>query len=511
MAISTNNKRIAKNTLYLYFRMLLIMVVNLFSVRILLKILGVEDYGIYNVVGGIVVMFSFLSGTLASASQRFLSFELGRNNILKLKQIFSLTLLSYFFLAIVIMILSETVGLYLLNEELNLPPDRMGAANWIYQFSILAFIVTIITTPYQAVIIAREKMAIYAYISLLDSVLKLFVIFFLYTLTSLDKLKIYSILTFGVTLVICLIYQFYCRRKFTECKFCFYWNWDDLSRILAFAWWNMVGAIAHILRNQGINILLNIFFNPAINTARAIAYQVNAAITSFTDNFYTAVRPQIIKTYSVGDMSGMHTLILSSSKFSFFLMMILTIPLLFETNYILGLWLDTVPEYTVLFCRLVMLNAMIDIFNAPLVNAMQATGRIREYQLSVNILALSNLPIAYLFLRNGFLPQITMIISIVISIISFVPRLYLAHKVANISIKQFCSKVLLIVYPVFVLSGLFPFFLSKMMDESFYRFLIIGMSTVFFSLFFIYVVGLTKHEKNFVVCVIRKKFHVYKK
>lgn len=509
MAISTNNKLIAKNTLYLYFRMLLIMLVNLFSVRILLKALGIEDYGIYNVVGGIVVMFSFLSGTLASASQRFLSFELGRNNMLKLKQTFSLILLSYLLLVVVIIILSETVGLYFLNKELNFPPNRMEAANWVYQFSILSFMATIITSSYQAVIITREKMTIYAYVSILDSVLKLLIIFFLLILPSSDKLKLYSVLTFGVTLIICLGYQCYCRHKFPECKFYYYWNWSDLKHIMAFAWWNMIGAMANILRNQGINMLLNVFFNPVVNAARAIAYQVNAAITSFTDNFYTAVRPQIIKTYSVGDISGMHSLIFSSSKFSFFLMMILALPLLFETNYVLCLWLGTVPEYAVLFCRLVIINTMIDIFNTPLVNAMQATGRIKEFQLSVSVLILFNLPIAYLFLKNGFPPQVTMIISIVISIICFFPRLYFAHRVANISIKLFCFKVLLVVYSVSILSALFPFLLGKMMDECFLRFFLVGITTVFSSLFFIYFIGLTGQEKNFVLHVIKNNIHVF--
>jgi O-antigen/teichoic acid export membrane protein len=274
--------------------MILTMLVSLYTVRVVLNTLGVVDYGIYNVVGGVVAMFSFLSSTMASASQRFFAFELGRRDYDKLKQAFSLTLLIYIGIAILILVLSETVGLWFLNTQMTVPEERMNAANWVYQFSIFSFIMTILTVPYNSAIIAREHMKVYAYVSIIEVVLKLIIVYLL-VFFSFDKLKLYAVLTFFVACLITFIYRTYCKRRFKECIYFFYWDANKFKEILSFAWWNMIGAMANIFKTQGINILLNVFFNPVINAARAIAFQVNSALTNFTNNFYMAVRPQITK------------------------------------------------------------------------------------------------------------------------------------------------------------------------------------------------------------------------
>jgi O-antigen/teichoic acid export membrane protein len=285
LSSTENNKRIAKNTLMLYFRMLLIMGVSLYTVRIVLNTLGVEDYGIYNVVGGIVVMFSFLSNTMASASQRFFAFELGRKDYDQLKKTFSMTVTIYLIIAVIILILAETLGLWFLNTQLSIPVERMETANWVYQFTIFSFMMTMLTVPYNAAIVAHERMNVYAYVSIVEAFLKLLIVYIL-VLFSYDKLKLYAILMFGVTTFITLIYRTYCKRQFQECSYNFYWEKPLFKELIGYSGWNLFGAIAGILNNQGINILLNIFFGPIVNAARAIAYQVNTAVNQFVTNFF---------------------------------------------------------------------------------------------------------------------------------------------------------------------------------------------------------------------------------
>ena len=445
---SENNKRIAKNAALLYFRMLITMLVSLFTVRIVLDVLGVVDYGIYNVVAGVVTMFSFLSGTMASASQRFFAYEIGSDNILKLRKIFSVTFTIYVLIALVVLLLTETIGLWFLNHKMVLPEDRIEAANWVYQFAILSFVLTIMAIPYQAVIIAREKMKIYAYVSIIEVTLKLLIVLLL-LLFSIDKLKLYSVLMFISAGIVAFIYRSYCKNKFNEATYSFSNDKELYREILSYSGWNILGSLSVVFKNQGVNILLNLFFNPAINAARGIAFQINAILLNFSNSFYTAVRPQITKSYASGDTLYMRNLVFQSSKFAFFLMMILTIPLLLETKFVLTLWLKELPDYVVVFSQLVMINSLIEVMNMPLVSAIQATGRMKLYQTTISVLLLMNLPISYFFLKLGFAPESTMIISILISIISFIPRLIICQKIAFIPAFLYAKDVVLRVIGVF--------------------------------------------------------------
>ena len=317
MVTIENNKRIAKNTLLLYFRMMIIMFVSLYTVRLVLSTLGVVDYGIYSVVGGIVVMFSFLSNTMASASERFFAFEIGRNDMLQLHRTFNLTVIIYFIIALFVLIISETIGLWFLNTKMVIPQNRMIAANWIYQFSILSFLVTILTIPFNAIIIAREKMSIYAYVGIVEVIFKLAILYFL-TILQADKLKLYSVLIFISSCITSTIYVAVCYNKFMESRFYFYWDKKLFKSMFGYSSWMLMGSITYLLSNHGLNILINIFFGPTVNAARGIAYQVNNAISSFSSNFYTSVRPQIVKAYASDNNIYMINLVMQSSKFSFF-------------------------------------------------------------------------------------------------------------------------------------------------------------------------------------------------
>ncbi|WP_372933969.1 lipopolysaccharide biosynthesis protein [Mariniphaga sediminis] len=504
MTPSENNKRIAKNTLMLYFRMLLIMGVSLFTVRVVLDTLGTIDYGIYNVVGGIVLMFSFLSGTMAAASQRFFAFELGRDNMEQLKKIFAITMTIYAIIAIIIFALAETLGLWFLKHKMSIPPERMEATLWVYQFSILSFMMTLFTIPYNAAIIAHENMKIYAWVSIAEALLKLIVIYLL-VVFSVDKLKLYAVLMFGVTVFITFIYRYYCSKKFEECRFSFYWEGSLFNEIIGFSGWNLFGSMAAVFKNQGINILLNIFFDPAINAARAIAYQVNSAIYQFVTNFSTAVNPQITKYYAGRQKNQMVRLVFQSSKFSYFLLFIFSIPILLETQFVLGLWLKELPEYVVLFTRLVIINALVDSLVGPLVTSALATGRIKKYQIIVGGTMLLNLPISYFFLKLNFPPQTTMYIAIIIAIVNLGLRLILLKKMIQFPTRSYIFDVIFKIIISSILAYIIPLILMYKMEGGLVRFIFVTIISIISTVVVIYCVGLSGGERKIVLDFAKNK------
>ncbi|NJN24865.1 MAG: oligosaccharide flippase family protein [Cyclobacteriaceae bacterium] len=416
--ITDNNKRIAKNTLMLYLRMFLTMAVSLFTVRIVLKTLGAVDYGLYNVVGGVVAMLTILSSSMAPASQRFFSFELGKENNIQLKRTFSLTLSIYFIFGVILLILAETVGLWFLKTKMEIPADREFASFWVYQFSIASFLVTIIAIPYNAAIIAHENLKVFAYISILEVILKLAVVYLLLVF-NYDKLIVYSILLFFTTLIINSIYRIYCVRKYSECKYEFYWDKDLFKSLLGFSGWTLFGVFARMLNNQGINILLNIFFGPVVNATRAIASRVSSVVNQFVTNFLKAVQPQITKNYAGGEKVKMMKLVFQSTRFSFYMLLLVTIPILFEANFILTIWLDDLPDYVVIFTRLIILTSFIDLLTYPLNDVSAATGNIKIYQTVAGSIMILNLPISYLVLNMGYPPQSTMYVLIIILSVGF--------------------------------------------------------------------------------------------
>jgi O-antigen/teichoic acid export membrane protein len=377
--------------------------VRLYTSRIILNTLGVEDYGIYNVVGGIVIMLSFLNTAMSSGTTRFLSYELGKADFKKMARVFSMSLNIHAMIAVVIFILAETLGLWFLNTHLNIPPERMNAANWAYQFSILTFIISVLSIPYHALIIAHERMNVYAYVSIVEVSLQLFIVFMLQWF-GVDKLKLYAVLVFVVSIVIRGIYGLYSNKNFKESKYRFIWDKPLFRTLMSFAGWNLWGNAAGVLSGQGVNMLLNIFFGPAVNAARGIAYAVKAAVHNFVASFQQAMKPQIIKSYATNDLKYMHQLICQGAKYSFFLLFFLSLPILIETRIILQLWLKIVPEYTIIFTQLVIVNVLIDCFSGTLQTAAQASGRIKFYQMVIGGLLLLILPFSWMFLKFGYPP-----------------------------------------------------------------------------------------------------------
>lgn len=504
---SANNKRIAKNTILLYIRMLFLMLVSLYTSRIVLKVLGVEDFGIYNVVGGLVSMFSILSGSLSASISRFITYELGLGNQDKLKRIFSSAVTIQLILSGIIIIVAETIGLWFLNTKMTIPDDRIVATNWVFQFSIVTFAINLISVPYNAAIIAHEKMSAFAYISILEASAKL-AIAYLIGISPIDKLIFYAILMCVVAIIIRLTYSSYCKRKFTECEYKFIWDKGLIKQMFGFAGWNFIGATSAILRDQGGNILINIFCGPMVNAARGVAIQVNNAVQGFVLNFMTAINPQITKSYASGNKEYMYTLIFQGARLSFYMLLILSLPILFNTEYILGLWLHTIPEHSVLFVQLLLIFALSESISNPLVTAMLATGNIRNYQIIVGGLQMLNLPVSYIMLKLGYFPEIVVVIAILISQLCLYARLILLRRMIGLPVKKYLSKVYMNIIIVSLTSAIIPIFVTtNNINNGFTEFLFISFITIMCTLLSIYFVGCSKSDKEFVIQKIKKVYN----
>lgn len=495
---SDNNKRIAKNTLLLYFRMLFMMVVSLYTSRVILNALGVEDFGIYNVVGGVVAMFTVISGSLSAAISRFITYELGKGDQSKLNKIFSASVTIQLLLSLIIVVLIESVGVWFLNAKMTIPADRMAAANWVLQFSIVTFVINLISVPYNAAIIAHERMSAFAYISILEAVCKL-AIAFLIMVSPIDKLVFYAILMCVVSVIVRFTYGHYCKKHFTECIYHFHWDKDILKKMFGFAGWNFIGATSVVLRDQGGNIVLNIFCGPSVNAARGIANQVNNAISGFVQNFMTAMNPQITKSYAYGDHGYMMTLVFQGARLSFYMLLLLSLPILVNTHYILVVWLKLVPEHAVLFVQLILIFAMSESISNPLVTAMLATGKIRNYQIVVGGLQILNLPISYICLRMGCMPECVLVVAIIISQCCLAARLYMLRGLIGMSSLQYLKKVYLNVLVVSLISTLIPAMLSQNLDETFLSFVTLSIVAIACTVFTEYYIGCTREERAFVV------------
>jgi O-antigen/teichoic acid export membrane protein len=497
-----SNKRIVKNTAMLYIRMLFSMVITLYTSRVILETLGIEDFGIYNVVGGIVIAFGFLNDTLSSGTQRFITFELGRKNFTKLKTTFSTTVLIHYLLAVVILILAETVGLWFLNHKMNIPENRMYAAQWVYQFSILATIVSIIQVPYHSSIIAHEKMNIYAYISIIEVTLKLLVVYLL-LVTDYDKLVIYALLILVVNTCIMLSYRIYCIKNYKECKFSFIWDRTIFKSILKFSGWNIFGCLAFTGANQGVNIMLNLFFGPAVNAARGVSFQVSSAITRFVVNFQTAVNPQIVKLYANKDYNKLNNLLYNNSKYAFFLLWFLSLPVLLEIDTLLAFWLKEVPENAGVFCKLILLQSLIFCMHRPFVMAVHATGNMKQTNLSVGTVFLLIVPISYILLKNGYSAETPFIIYILATPIALCFELFFLRKWTSVSIRKAIIKIFI---PAIVVSGLsfiVPYITYKLIDQGIVRFFLVCVSSVFSTSICIYYIGIEKRHRIYLINKIK--------
>ena len=501
-----NNKRIAKNTLLLYFRMLFMMVVSLYTSRVVLNTLGIEDYGIYNVVGGIVTMFSILSGSLSTAISRFITFELGKGNLNQLTKIFSASVTIQLLLSFFIIILIESIGVWFLNTRMTIPMDRLTAANWVLQFSIATFVINLISVPYNAMIIAHEKMSAFAYISILEAIGKL-AIAFLISIASTDKLIFYSILMCLVSLLIRFCYGYYCKKHFEECHYKFILDKQLLRNMFSFAGWNFFGAGSALLMTQGVNILINIFFGVTLNAARGIANQVDSTVQQFVNNFTTALNPQITKSYASNNLEYMHKLVCIGSKYSFFLTWLFALPLLLETDIILTIWLKTVPEYASSFLRLTLYISLISVISNTLVTSMLATGNIKRYQIIVGGLGMCIFPFTYIAYINGLPVESAYIIHIIIFIIQLICRLYLLKKMIRLRIIYFWNQTLVKDVKVVIISSILPLLLFFIIPQSLIRFIILLVISMISTGTSIYFLGMAKDERIIIKQYIKKIRH----
>lgn len=494
---SENNKRIAKNTAMLYFRMLFTMAVTLYTSRIILNTLGVEDYGIYNVIGGFVSMFAVLSGSLSTSISRYLTFELGKNNLDKLKGIFSTGLTIQSSMAIIVLVVGEIIGLWFLNNKMTIPPERIYAANWVLHFCLFSFCINLLTVPFNAVIIAHERMEAFAYLSIFEVSLKLIIVYLL-AISPVDKLISYVSLLLCVHVIMCTIYSVYCNKKFEECRLQLNCDKYLLKEMSSFAGWNFFGSAAYIFNNQGVNMLMNVFFGVTVNASRGIAAQVDAAVRQFINSFTTAVNPQITKSYASGDFDYMHMLICRSSKFSAFLMLFFAIPIILEAQEILTIWLGIVPEYASIFLQLTIINTFFDcVFSNALYTSMMATGKIKKYQIVITICGFIVFPITWLLFKIGSPPQTAYIVYGIVYLNLIFVRLYLLKDLIRLKPIVFITRVILPFIPVMIASLILPLVVVYYMNAGVVRLLIVCFISSVSTALIEYSIGLSVHERAF--------------
>lgn len=506
---SENNKRIAKNTVMLYIRMFFTMAVSLFTSRVILQTLGVTDYGINNVVGGVVSMFSFLNGAMASATQRYLNVDIATGNEEHLKTTFRTAMQIHMMIALAIFILAETVGLWFVIEKLVIPEERMTAAMWVYQFSIIASMVGIISLPYNAAIIAHERMGAFAYISIMDVVLKLVIVYML-VISPFDKLITYSALFLCVNLLDRFIYNWYCKKHFSEVNFALKIDKPLFKEMSSFAGWSLWGNIAGVLFTQGLNMLLNMFFGPAVNAARGIAVQVQGVIQGFVANVQTAVNPQITKSYAQANLQRMHKLMFASSKFCFYLLFLIVLPLSFEAQFVLKIWLGIVPDHTVWFLRLIIFIMLTETLANPYIVANQATGKVKLYQAVCGGLLLCIVPVAYIVLKLGGNPESVYIVHGCITVITQFARVYMMRNLIDLPMMEYFRKVVAPILLVAIASFVLPFLVYTNMSYGVLSFFTVCAISILCVLASAYFLGTNKFEKDMIqekLTAIAHKIH----
>ena len=494
--MENSNKQIAKNALALYFRMIITMIVGLYTSRIILQALGIEDFGIYNVIGGFVSMFALISGALQSSISRFITYELGRGDKKQLSVVFSTSTYVIIGICILVVIATETVGMWYINNIMVLPSNRLIAANWVFQFSVVSFVLTIINTTYQSSILSHEKMEIYAYISIFDAFAKLGICY-LVILSSVDKLVCYSALLCLVSLIDQLVSVVYCKRKFEECNLQFIFDRSLFKKIFGFAGWSFVGSSATILRNQGANLILNIFGGPIINAANGIANNVSNIVLGFVSNFTMAFNPQIVKRYASGEYNSLYGLIVSSAKYSYYLMYVISLPIIINTHLILNVWLGEIPNYTVQFTRWMFLMLLAETVTRPLITLKGANGNIRNYQLVVGGILLMMLPISYIALRMGCSVIIVAITNGITGVFAAIARILMLKDIfPGWSTIRFIRDVIIRIILVTVITIIPIGWLATFVHDEVYRFCITVPLSFVSTIFAILSIGCTNEERK---------------
>ncbi len=500
------SKRIAKNTVFLYIRMLFLMAVTLFTSRVVLDKLGIEDYGIYNVVGGLASMFVFFQSSLANATQRFLNVELGKSNLHEANNVFCQHLVLYAIMAATVIAVGETVGLWFVGNKLNIPPDRLVATIWVYQFTLLSLCVTLIGIVFNSEIIAHEDMGVYSYVGIFEGFARLGVAYAI-SVSPFDRLIVYGFLMLVVSVVVQIFYFVYCRRKYIECKVYFIWNKHLLKETSSIVGWNTVGTAVYAVNDAGVNILLNMFFGPVVNAARGVSYQINSAVNNFTTNFFVSVRPQIVKSYAAGDKEYLLKLFYKSSKYSFFLLWTLCLPIGFSIDRILNLWLKEVPEYTSIFTLWIFAYSLINVLNNPIWSVALAVGKLKKYISIGSGVFLLVFPLSYIALKNGCSPVSVYIILFVVRFCYLIVVLKIIKPYINYSAIEYIRQVVFPILVVVIVSFVMNFIIRNQIPDT----LLLMFVFIAFSMLItgatIWLLGMTINERSQIISLVRKKIY----
>lgn len=487
-----NNKRIAKNTLLLYFRMFIIMGVTFYTTRVLLKVLGIDDYGIYNTIAGVVVLFAFLNTAMVTTTQRFINFYLGKNDFATAHSCFSMSLMVHFLIAVFVAVMAEIIGLWFLYNKMSLPPDRFDAAFWTLHFSVAITFVNIIKSPYNACIIAFEKMDFYAYVSIFEAVLKLAVVFLL-GIIHFDHLIVYGFLLLAATIIVALIYKYYCNRHYEISIFKTVFDKKLFSDLFQFSLYSLFGNAANIGAQQGVSLLVNVFTCVAVNAAIGVSNQLSHGIYSFISNFQMAFNPVLVKLYAQGNMTELKDMMYKVSRFSFYLMLVICVPVIVYTDDFMHLWLKEVPPYSVDFCRLIVFTLLVDSVAEPLWKAIQASGNIKRYQITVSLMILFNLPVAYLILRLGLSPVYIFLARLIINICALAYRYYYVKQLISLPVVLYFRKVII---PI-ILIGISVSFVSYSLYHVISNYIISSILMIILSSLLIWSIGMTSEERRF--------------
>lgn len=504
--ISENNKTIAKNTLFLSVRMVLVVIVSLFTTRVVLNQLGVENYGIYNVVAGFVSMFSFLNASMANGIQRFYNYALGRDKEMSVADVYNTALQIQLIIAFIIFAILQIFGTWYLFNKMVIPVERISSAFIIFECSVISLFIVILQVPYSSAVLAYEKMNFFAYVSLLEVSAKLIIAYSL-TIVQSDKLVVYGILNLCISILVFCFYWIFSKIHFSELRISFKFKKDLLKGMMSFSGWNVFGTFAYMFKEQGLNLLLNNFFGPIVNAAQGISYMISGTLSGFQSNIIVAFRPQLVKSYAQGNYSRVQQLFFTSSKFSFLMMTIFSIPIILEINFILNLWLgNNVPTHTATFTTLILLNAIISCLTTPLSQIVHASGKMKHYQLTMSMIILSIVPIAWLFLKFGFESHTVYVIAVIIALINQVVCCAIVHKIFPFPIKEYLMQVIIPSGCFLILTPVIPFIVTLFLKESFYRLCLVGVLTLLSAISVACMVVLNKKERALVADFLHKKF-----
>ena len=496
-------KVIAKNSIYLYVRLLLTVIVTLYLTKVVLDILGVEDFGVYNLVAGLATMLGFLSVSMTNSTQRFISYELGKGSNGDVSTVFSTSINIHIIFSVIIVVIMEFLGLWFIDYKLVIPLERLHLAEVVFHCCAATFLITMVTVPFNSILMAYEKMGVVALLSIIEIFIKLISVLTIIDVVHSEALISYAVLMFVAVFIVKIILIIYCLYN-VKIKYRFRGSFSLFTEVLKFSGWNIFGSIAYLVMTQGVSVLLNVFFGPTVNAARAIALQVQSAILQIASSFQLAFNPQIVKSYSSNENSQVMQIALYGAKYSFFLMLFAGLPILFEAESILQLWLNEVPDYTVIFVKLMVINVLVNVLSETLITIVQATGRIKFYQIIVGSLLICNLPLSYIFLEYGASPESTLYVSILISVIALIVRLVILSKMINFDVRKFLSIVILRSALVVFIASFLLLYLHKVVELMEYKLLLLFTLNFFVLTATIFFIGISSKERTYLLSVLKK-------